>query len=230
MKRILSVFIISIAIVLALSPAVYAEKVEAAEAAFPTEKGDTAPTVPEGDAAVMDESEALAPSGAVGGEAEAEKPPVTEIITAEKERGIYEIVLSHTSEILSILTFLISVFLTFFYKRDLLPAIDSSVKTIGSRAEESIVTAERAVLSIDGKIGGMSDTIEAFSKYLSEIEGRMIRLEEGRGEGEEIRVMIASQVEELYEIVMSPSGEISRESLEEKITAIRSHFESDTKE
>lgn len=218
MKRILSVFIISLTLVLALSPAVYAEN------------RDTSPTVSEGEASGMDESEALAPSGATGDGAEAEKPPVTEIITSEKERGIYEIVLSHTSEILSILTFLISVFLTFFYKRDLLPAIDSSVKTIGSRAEESIVTAERAVLSIDGKIGGMSDTIEAFSKYLSEIEGRMIRLEEGRCEGEEIRVMIASQVEELYEIVMSPSGEISRESLEEKITAIRSHFESDTKE
>ena len=147
--------------------------------------------------------------------------------------GIFETVISNISSILSILTFLISLLLTLLYKKGQIPdldgtlgSIDDSVKAIGQRAEEGILGAEKAVREIDVKIEEMGTVIEGFSGTIKRINEKILELEEKKESGEISAIMIRSQVEELCEIFTSCEiSEQKKQSLEEKLTELKSHFE-----
>ena len=109
-----------------------------------------------------------------------------------------------------------------------LGSINSTVESFSEKAEIGIASAEEAVRRIDGRIEDMGGIIETVSATLGEIDKRIFELEEKRSDGESIRVMMRSQVEELWEIFSSSElSEISKKTLEEKLTVIREHLNSD---
>ena len=148
---------------------------------------------------------------------------------------IFDAILENVSGIVSILTFAISVILTLLYKKGLMPtlggalgSIDSTVKSFGERAESGIASAEEAVRRIDGRIEDMGGIIDTVSKALVEIDKRMVELEENRSDKDSIKVMMRTQVEELWEMFSSSElSEISKKTFEEKLTVIKAHLDSD---
>ena len=148
---------------------------------------------------------------------------------------IFDAILENVSGIVSILTFAISVILTLLYKKGLMPtlggalgSIDSTVKSLGERAESGIASAEEAVRRIDGRIEDMGGIIDTVSKALVEIDKRMVELEENRSDKDSIKVMMRTQVEELWEMFSSSElSEISKKTFEEKLTVIKAHLDSD---
>ena len=147
---------------------------------------------------------------------------------------IFDAILENVSGIVSILTFAISVILTLLYKKGLMPtlggalgSIDSTVKSFGERAESGIASAEEAVRRIDVRIEDMGGVIDAVSKALAEIDRRMLELEENRSDKDSIKVMMRTQVEELWEMFSSSElSEISKKTFEEKLTVIKAHLDS----
>ena len=108
-----------------------------------------------------------------------------------------------------------------------LGSIDSTVKSFGERAESGIASAEEAVRRIDVRIEDMGGVIDAVSKALAEIDRRMLELEENRSDKDSIKVMMRTQVEELWEMFSSSElSEISKKTFEEKLTVIKAHLDS----
>ena len=182
-------------------------------------------------------TEELEEGGALTAEGETEATASNESFPEENsDTGvIFDAIFENISEILSVLTFAISVILTLLYKKGLMPtlggalgSINSTVESFSEKAEIGIASAEEAVRRIDGRIEDMGGIIETVSATLGEIDKRIFELEEKRSDGESIRVMMRSQVEELWEIFSSSElSEISKKTLEEKLTVIREHLNSD---
>ena len=81
---------------------------------------------------------------------------------------------------------------------------------------------------IDGRIEDMGGIIDTVSKALVEIDKRMVELEENRSDKDSIKVMMRTQVEELWEMFSSSElSEISKKTFEEKLTVIKAHLDSD---
>ena len=146
---------------------------------------------------------------------------------------IYELILTHVSGIISVLTLALSVILTNLYKKKLVPTlggalgnIGDSVKNFGERAEVTLATTEEVARRIGIKIDDIDGVIENFNLTLSEMEKRMCELEAHKKNGESIKIMMRSEVEELSRIFSSGDlSEINRKTVEEKLTVIKSHLE-----
>ena len=141
------------------------------------------------------------------------------------EGGIFEIILNNVSEILSILTFVISILLTLFYKKGLMPAVDGAlctVKSFGERAEESLSSAKATVNGISERIDDISGVVKAFESAIGTIEKRMCELEEMNVSGEHTKLLVRTDLEELYEIFTDRNGkEINLDIIEKKLTEIK---------
>ncbi len=153
--------------------------------------------------------------------------------SSEDISKIYELILTHISGIVSVLTLALSVILTNLYKKKLMPTlggalgnIGDSVKSFGERAEVSLATTEEVARRIGVRIEDMDGVIESFNATLSRMEKRMCELEEHKQHGESIKIMMRTEVEELSRIFSaSDLSEINRKTVEEKLTVIKSHLE-----
>ena len=147
----------------------------------------------------------------------------------EENTGIFDTILDHVSEILSILTFIISLLLTLFYKKGLMPSVNGalcsigdSVKSFGIQAEESLSSAKATVNGISDRIDDIRGVVKEFEAAIGTIEKRMCELEEIKTDGEHTKLLVRTDVEELYEIFTDRSGkEINLDIIEKKLTEIK---------
>ena len=142
----------------------------------------------------------------------------------------YEEISSHSSEILSALTCIFSLILTFTYKKGLLPTLGASLGGIGSSVDEirmhtenGIRTALSSAERIEGQLIGISELCEALSKSVYEIDERMRELEGDKRQSEEMKIILRSQIDMLYDVFMeSALPQYSKDAVGERIGKMKS--------
>ena len=134
--------------------------------------------------------------------------------TEKSAPSVYEVIMDNLSEIFSILTFVISLILTWFYKKGAVLE-DSSVNTVKAHAEN-------AVKSIDDKIESAETVIKAFSTIVVEIDKKLDRVCEEYGCRESAIMKVKVEVEELCRLFSDGAfADMSADDIREKLDLIK---------
>lgn len=148
---------------------------------------------------------------------------------------IYDKAMNNLSEIFSILAFIGTLAVAFFYKRGLLPLFTKAVNGIGQGIGEIRKESERAAEESGIKIGAIADKLSAveesfaaFSSSLTALEEKLESEEAAISERKKMSVIMSSQVDLLYDIFMSSSlPEYKKEAVGAKFLQMREELNSD---
>lgn len=138
----------------------------------------------------------------------------TGAVEEEKEETIYEILLDNLAGIFSILTFVISIILTFFCKKGV-EGDTSSVKAVEEHAKN-------AVEAIEIKMQSAECIISAFALAINEIDEKIVEMREKYGCENSTVARIKSEVDELLGIFTKGAlSDMKADELKEKLDGIK---------
>ncbi len=148
---------------------------------------------------------------------------------------IYDKAMNNLSEIFSILAFIGTLAVAFFYKRGMLPLFTKAVNGIGQGISEIRKESERAAEESGIKIGAIADKLSAveeafaaFSSSLAALEEKLESEEAAISERRKMSVIMSSQVDLLYDIFMSSSlPEYKKEAVGAKFLQMREELNGD---
>lgn len=154
--------------------------------------------------------------------------------TAEEENGFFaELFYAfevHASEILSAFAFIGSVIIMLCYKKGLLPiindglkALKSGIKAINEKSESFNEHAINLCDSIDSRLEHAEQLAEAVLKSAESVEDELDKIHKQSAENEKLKIILAAQIDMLYEIFMSASlPQYLKDSVGEKIGEMKS--------
>ena len=150
---------------------------------------------------------------------------------AEKNifESLYGEIKLHSEEILSALAFIGSLFIALTYKRGLLPMLRGSLNTMSERlgeikdgAESSAAQSGEAIKAASEKLDKASELIALLSERLGTLEKELNEGKETRKEKETMRLIMATQVDMLYDIFATSSLPVyQKEIVGEKISEMK---------
>jgi hypothetical protein len=158
-----------------------------------------------------------------------------ESITPEESNGesafelVYNEILKHSDKILAALAFIGSVILAFIYKKGLLPIIKGSLSAIGSSVNNLNEAARDASEEAKKRLDAAAKSLEAAEELFNGLSERLdcmkeeleVLLEEKK-HSDELKIIVSTQIDMLYEIFMSSSLPMyQKEAVGEKISAMR---------
>ena len=123
---------------------------------------------------------------------------------------VYAELRENSDKILSALSFIASVILMFFYKRGLLPSVESTVKLLASNVRS--VNEATASLSLDNeklkgeikeRLDGAERALTIIGESLLKLEEKLSLASERENEREAFKTVMAAEVDMLYEIFMA---------------------------
>lgn len=142
---------------------------------------------------------------------------------------VYKLILRHSDKILSALAFLASLFLAFAYRSGIIPLIKGGLNTLGTAVsklkEETDKASEISAKTISeakDKLADTEQTLKALTDKLSLLEEKLGLAIEDKERVADMKIILESQIDMLYEIFMSSSIPLfQKEAVGEKITAMK---------
>lgn len=130
--------------------------------------------------------------------------------TENKFKEIYEIAMTHASEILSLCAFIGSLVCAVIYKSGLLPMVENGLKSIRSVTAKIKEATDRAELdnktslcNINGRIDELEKTLGNATEALSTLAKRLEEIGAQRDYQEKISNLLGGEIDMLYDIFMS---------------------------
>ena len=155
-------------------------------------------------------------------------------LTEEKEAkngftAAYNLLIDHLSELLSALTLISSIVVGYLYKKGLLPSVKGVLSGINGAVGRLKESSDKEIENRKTDTKKVEDTLVAFGKSLEEqgrlissIEERLISEEEYYKQKEKLNLILASQVDMLYNIFISSSlPQYQKDAMNEKIIAMK---------
>ena len=130
--------------------------------------------------------------------------------TENKFKEIYEIAMTHASEILSLCAFIGSLVCAVIYKSGLLPMVENGLKSIRNVTAKIKEATDRAELdnktslcNINGRIDELEKTLGNATEALSTLAKRLEEIGAQRDYQEKISNLLGGEIDMLYDIFMS---------------------------
>ena len=168
--------------------------------------------------------------------ASAEESNTTESVTTTEENifsQAYDEITAYAGEILCALTFIGSLVLAVAYKKGLLPLIKGSLVSISNAVgkikettSESIENGSRMGEAIEKGLDGAREALAALSERVDELDlmlkDRLESEDDLVKEREEMRLILNSQIEMLYDIFMTSAlPQYQKDAIGEKISKMK---------
>ncbi len=142
---------------------------------------------------------------------------------------VYSLILQHSDKILSALAFCASLFLAFTYRSGIVPLIKGGLNTLGATVtklqEEADKASEASVKTLTEAKDKLTDTekcLSSLSEKLDCVEKRLSEAIEDKKSAEDMKIILESQIDMLYDIFMSSSIPLfQKEAVGEKISAMK---------
>lgn len=142
---------------------------------------------------------------------------------------IYDTTLMYASEILSLMSFIGTLIISYFYRRGLLPSvkgvlgnISTSVMKLKETSDKEIESRKEENTKIEKRLDVFDSALKNQSELISSLESRLIAEEDIYKQRERSNLILSSQIEMLYEIFMSSSlPQYQKEAMGEKINKMR---------
>lgn len=142
---------------------------------------------------------------------------------------IYDTTLMYASEILSLMSFIGTLIISYFYRRGLLPSVkgvlgnmSTSVMKLKETNDKEIESRKEENTKIEKRLDIFDSTLRNQSELISSLESRLIAEEDIYKQRERSNLILSSQIEMLYEIFMSSSlPQYQKEAMGEKINKMR---------
>ena len=142
---------------------------------------------------------------------------------------IYDTILMHASEILSLMSFVGTLIISHFYRRGLLPSVkgvlgnvSTSVIKLKETSDKEIENRKEESTRIENRLDLFDSTLKKQSELISTLESRLIAEEDVYRQRERSNLILSSQVDMLYEIFMSSSlPQYQKEAMGERINKMR---------
>ena len=141
----------------------------------------------------------------------------------------YNQILAHSDKILSALAFLASLFLAFAYRKGILPlikgglgALSATVNKLKEETERAGEISEQAIKEAKDKLVLTEEVLAELTEKLNVLEKELVKATEEQSKANDVRLVLQSQTELLYEIFMSSSIPMYlKESVGEKVNAMK---------
>ncbi|MBO5315294.1 MAG: hypothetical protein J6B48_02575 [Clostridia bacterium] len=142
---------------------------------------------------------------------------------------IYDTTLMYASEILSLMSFIGTLIISYFYRRGLLPSVkgvlgnmSTSVMKLKETSDKEIESRKVENTKIEKRLDVFDSALKNQSELISSLESRLIAEEDIYKQRERSNLILSSQIEMLYEIFMSSSlPQYQKEAMGEKINKMR---------
>ncbi len=156
-------------------------------------------------------------------------------LTGNREEGenafsmLFDAIKAHSAEILSALTLVGSVILAYCYKRGLTPMLTKALGTMGSAISSIKESAGRAeeksaqlTDALTGRLDAAERVISGLAENITTLTESLARSEELAGKSADMRVVLAAQVDMLYDIFMTSNlPQYQKDAVGERISAMR---------
>ncbi len=142
---------------------------------------------------------------------------------------IYESAVMYASEILSLMSFIGTVIISYFYRRGLLPSVkgvlgnvSSSVIKLKETSDKEIECRKEENTKIESRLDNFDTTLKKQSELITSLESRLISEEDIYRQRERSNLILSSQIDMLYDIFMSSSlPQYQKEAMGERINKMR---------
>ncbi|MBR3805353.1 MAG: hypothetical protein IKJ13_00750 [Clostridia bacterium] len=142
---------------------------------------------------------------------------------------IYDTTLMYASEILSLMSFIGTLIISYFYRRGLLPSVkgvlgnmSTSVMKLKETSDKEIESRKEENTKIEKRLDVFDSALKNQSELISSLESRLIAEKDIYKQRERSNLILSSQIEMLYEIFMSSSlPQYQKEAMGEKINKMR---------
>ena len=149
---------------------------------------------------------------------------------------IYGLAVSNADKLFALLAFIASLLVGFAYKKGLIPFVKTALGALGNgvtllkeetkRAEEA---ASLALSSAENKLAAAEKNVALALEKLSLIEADLASSREGALRDNELRLILRSQIELLYEIFMSSSlPSYQKDAIGERVAEMKKALEKET--
>ena len=146
---------------------------------------------------------------------------------------IYNKIIHHSDKIFSALAFCSSMILAFAYRKGILPlikgglgALNNTVTGLKKEAEKSTVLSAEAASAAAEKLGRAEEVLITATEKLCELEKELSTAEQIQAQNEDIKIIMQSQIDMLYEIFMSSSIPLyQKEAVGAKVNAMKKLLE-----
>ena len=146
---------------------------------------------------------------------------------------VYAFILKHSDKILSALAFCASLFLAFAYRSGIIPLIKGGLNTLGTvvtklkeETNKASEVSEKALCEAKDKLCDTEKILSALSEKLGELEEKLGDAIEDKKRAEDMRVIMESQIDMLYDIFMSSSIPLfQKEAVGEKISNMKKRLQ-----
>lgn len=143
--------------------------------------------------------------------------------------ALFNIISDYSSEILCAATLALTAFLSFAYKKGLLPLIKNALGAIGTAIGSVKESAERGTGALNEQGQRLIDSLSraegifsAFEERLDELDGELSLLDDIKRTQDANKIIMRTQIDALCEIFMSSAlPEYKKAALGEKITKMR---------
>ena len=141
----------------------------------------------------------------------------------------YSLILQHSDKILSALAFCASLFLAFAYRSGIIPLIKGGLNTLGTAVNKFKEEAEKANEASTKTLSEAKDKLSDAEKSINELTQKLVTVEERLAEAvedkkrsEDMKIILESQIDMLYDIFMSSSIPLfQKEAVGERISAMK---------
>ena len=148
---------------------------------------------------------------------------------------IYGEIMKNAGDIFSTLAFISSLLIAIAYKKGLLPAltravtgIEGALDKVKRSADEAKVGMGEGYKEISQKLSLFDESIEGYKKSLTSIEERLSGLQNDSSEREKFKIIMASQIDLLYDIFMSSSlPQYQKEAVGARVVKMREELARD---
>ena len=147
---------------------------------------------------------------------EVEYEPDTESTAEETPKSgfdkAYDSIMENADKIFALFAFLASIVVGFAYKKGLLPLVKNALSAIASGVasikEASAKAGEESAAALDSardKLAHAEEAVKLVADRMEALEAELERANEGARKNCELRIILSSQIDLLYEIFMSSS-------------------------
>ena len=148
----------------------------------------------------------------------------------------YGIAVKNADKIFALFAFVSSLFVGFAYKRGLLPLLKSALSALGSgvaslkeQSEKAGEESTRVLAEAAEKLERAENTVSIIYERISALENELSHVREGAMRDGELRIILSSQIDMLYEIFMSSSlPSYQKDAIGEKVAEMKKALEAET--
>ena len=160
-------------------------------------------------------------------------------ISNEDDKNVFSIIygeiMKNAGDIFSTLAFISSLLIAIAYKKGLLPAltravtgIEGALDKVKRSADETKAGMDEGYKEIAQKLSLFDESIEGYKRSLTSIEERLSGLQNDSSEREKFKIIMASQIDLLYDIFMSSSlPQYQKEAVSARVVKMREELARD---